>query len=277
MNRLLSANFMRVKKNKCFWICSALMFVMGIYFAAGSYADMKKMGWNYTLDGNCFVYILFAPVLLAVFGSLFLGTEYSDGTIRNKVMVGHRRLHIYLSNLLTMLAVGIAFCALYLLPYLAVGIPLLGSFEADIRKILLIMAVTLVLICAYGAIYTMIAMLSSNKAGVTAGCILAAFVLLFSGVYISSRLEEPEFYTDYNYTVGGKIEDTGVKIKNPRYVDGKKREVYQFVYDFLPGGQEVQCVRKTLAHPFALPVYSGAILVLTTAGGIWLFRRKDIK
>lgn len=277
MNRLLSANFMRVKKNKCFWICAALLFVTGIYLAAGSYFDMKQMGWKYTLDGNCFVYILFAPILLAVFGSLFLGTEYSDGTIRNKVMAGHRRSHIYLANLLTVLAVGALFCFLYLLPYLAVGIPLLGGFEADIKKILLILVVTLVLIGAYSAIYTMVAMLSSNKAGITAGCILTAFLLLFSGVYVSSRLEAPEFFTDYNYTVGGEIEETGVKIKNPKYLEGTKREVYEFFYDFLPGGQELQCIRKTLSHPGALLGYSTVILAATTAGGIWLFRRKDIK
>ena len=39
-------------------------------------------------------------LVAAVFISLFVGSEYSDGTIRNKLVVGHSRMRIYLANLI---------------------------------------------------------------------------------------------------------------------------------------------------------------------------------
>ncbi|MGY3662454.1 MAG: hypothetical protein ACXAHE_00930 [Roseburia sp. 1XD42-69] len=38
---------------------------------------------------------------------MFLGTDYSDGTIRNKLTVGHTRTNIYLANLIVTFAAGL--------------------------------------------------------------------------------------------------------------------------------------------------------------------------
>ena len=40
-------------------------------------------------------------ILISIFYSLFLGTEYNDGTIRNKLIVGHKRETIYLASFIT--------------------------------------------------------------------------------------------------------------------------------------------------------------------------------
>lgn len=60
-------------------------------------ADMKQSGYPTALDDRFFAYSFFIGILSAIFCSLFTGTEYSDGTIRNKIVVGHSRISIYLS------------------------------------------------------------------------------------------------------------------------------------------------------------------------------------
>ena len=101
MTKLLSANFFRLKKNKCFWVCMIFMLAAGVFFPVMRYVDMQKSGTVNTLDNGFFACALFIGVLASVFCSLFIGTEYSDGTIRNKVVVGQKRSAIYLSNLIT--------------------------------------------------------------------------------------------------------------------------------------------------------------------------------
>ena len=47
--------------------------------------------------------LLLSGFVTALFVSFFLSAEYSDGTIRNKLMVGHKRKEIYLVNFVTCL------------------------------------------------------------------------------------------------------------------------------------------------------------------------------
>ncbi len=72
-----------------------------------------------------------ASAYCSVFCDMFLETEYSDGTIRNKLMVGHTRKEIYCANLLT---VFLANAFVYLsgcLVTVIMGVPMFGWKLAD--------------------------------------------------------------------------------------------------------------------------------------------------
>jgi len=89
MNRLLSANLICLRKHKFFWIGMSFMFAAGIFFPVNRYLDMKQCGSVNNLDNGFFGCALFIGILTAVFCSLYAGTEYSDGTMRNKIVIGH--------------------------------------------------------------------------------------------------------------------------------------------------------------------------------------------
>ena len=55
------------------------------------------------IDNGFFGCALFIGIVMAVFCSLFIGTEYSEGTIRNKIIIGQKRGTVYLSNFYYML------------------------------------------------------------------------------------------------------------------------------------------------------------------------------
>ena len=67
----------------------------------------------------------------------------------------------------------------------------------------------------------------------------------------------------------------GEPYPNPRYISGVKRQVYQFLYDFIPMGQAVHVADYTFEWYY--PVYSLLLIAITTVPGLLLFRRKDIK
>ena len=119
-------------------------------------------------------------------------------------------------------------------------------------------------------------MLCPNKAYTAAICILLAFALLFAGVYITSALNEPEYYQGFSYTENGVTVSDEME-RNPNYLSGAKRRAYEFMYDFVPGGQALQLANMRAEKPGMLALYDGIILIISSAVGIIIFRRKDLK
>ena len=106
MRRLLRANFARLLKNKLFWILTCAELFLGALFPILHYMDNidENSGWN--MDSTIFIYALFVPLMVSLLTALFIGTDYSDGTMRNKLIAGHVRRKIYVANLISMLMYG---------------------------------------------------------------------------------------------------------------------------------------------------------------------------
>ncbi len=274
MSKLLSANFMRLKKDKFFWIGMAFMFAAGIFFPVMRYMDMKQTGAINNIDNGFFACSLFVGIIMAVFCSLFIGTEYSDGTMRNKIVIGHKRTSLYFANLITSAIVSIAMCMTFFLPYLCIGVPLLGFFELDIKLVLLFTLAVLVLAVAFSSIFTLISILSHNKAITAIICILSSFLLLFAGAQMNKMLNEPETNMGIIMTENGEEYE---ELPNPKYLQDTERNVVQFFYDFVPGGQVIQCMTLEAINIERLPIYSLLIVVLTTSIGVIFFKKKDLK
>ena len=66
-------------------------------------------------------------------------------------------------------------------------------------------------------------------------------------------------------------------MENPKYLDGTKREIVQFIYDVNPRGQAIQCSTMQVVNLKRLPIYSLVIVILTTGAGVWIFKKKDLK
>lgn len=275
MSKLLSANFMRLKKDKFFWIGMIFMLASGILYPIMIYRDMKQTGTINTIDNAFCGCSLFIGIIMAIFCSLFIGTEYSDGTIRNKIVIGHTRISLYLANFITSAIISIAMCTMFFFPYLCIGIPLLGFFEMDIRLVFLFGFVVFMLAITFSSIFTLISMLNHNKAITATICILLAFLLLFAGVQMNTMLSQPE--TILGYTISENGQGEYKELQNPKYLDGNERKIVQFFYDFTPGGQVAQCITLEAVHIELLPLYSLSSMILTTGAGLILFKKKDLK
>ncbi len=275
MRKLLSANFLRLRKNKVFWGGLILMAAWGIFMPVKRYMDTQEYGYVDTIENGFFACALFVGIIMAVFCSLFIGTEYNDGTIRNKIIVGGKRSAIYLANAVVSSVVGLALCTAYLFPYLLVGIPLLGAFTAPGNMILLTELTVLLLVVAFSAIFTGIAMVCQNKAATAVICILLAFGSLMTGIILNQMLEAPKTHMVYSLADDGSMSSR--EEPNPKYLEGTKREIVQSLYDINPGGQAIQCAGMTAINPLRLPVYSLVIILVATGAGCILFQKRDLK
>ena len=202
MRKLLRANFSRLLRSRAFLLSCAAMLLAGVGLPLSNYLSSVSDGERWTPDSTVFAFAFLAPILPTLVAALFVGSEYNDGTMRSKLIVGHKRRCIYLSNLIVCIAAGFALCAAYLLPHTALSMLLPGEYEAA-ATVLAYTALNFALAAPFAAVYVLIAMLCQNKAYSTAGCLLPVFALLFAGIRIVSALNEPEYYSGYSYMENG--------------------------------------------------------------------------
>lgn len=277
MRKLLSANFSRLWKDKIFWIC----LIATLLVSAGSMLNgcrqaflIHQEGYTRGLDDY---YFMLAPLLVllpAIFVSMFLGTEYSDGTIRNKLVVGQARIHIYLANYIVCFAAGLLFLAAWLAGGL-IGLPILGTWKLGAKGVLLFVLTAVFFLAALTGIFTLLSMLSTNKAVTAVTAIILAFGLLVLASVMYNKLCEPEMISGIVMTGNGM--EMGEPSPNPLYVSGTARAIMEWLLNALPTGQAILMANLEITHPLQNIFCSVCIAIGTTACGIVAFYRKDLK
>lgn len=276
MNKLLRSNFSRLWKNIIFWICMGAMFVYAIVYMLNGcrQATMDMSEYQYSIDNYYFHFALLIGFFCTLFSSMFFGTEFSDGTIRNKIIVGHTRENIYLASLITTFTATLVIMSVWLVSAL-VAVPTLGFWKIGVFRLVLFLLISAMFVLAYSAIFTVINMLSSNKALTVLISILLFLGLLVFASVIYNSLSEPETVSGVLITQNGL--EMAEPSPNPNYITGVKREIYSFIVDFLPTGQGIRLWRLEITNPVRMLASSLFIAVISTAGGLFAFKKKNIK
>ena len=99
MRDLVATIFRRMFKNSLFWGGVLFMFFVAVVELVSSKIEVLSGGSSASsvLDFLLYDGALRLAVVMAIFVSVFVGTDYSDGTIRNKIVLGHYRHSIYLA------------------------------------------------------------------------------------------------------------------------------------------------------------------------------------
>lgn len=284
MSRLLSADFVKLRKSRFFWICISGMVIWGAFMKVMEYVSTTSYGYEPPgLSSMLFSFALFIGILEAAFTSLFIGTEYSDGTIRNKLVIGHTRPAIYLSNLIVCSAAGIFLCIAYLAGALAAGIPLCGLENANVAGIAIFTLCCLLMSLAFTSLFTLLCILCQNKAVSAVSALLAVCFFIVVATYVTAKLNQPEMIPQITYTqtANGQAvalsDESASEVPNPDYPRGMERRIYQFLDRFLPTGVGASLTRGELGAPGLSSLYQSVIIVASTGIGIFAFRKRDIK
>lgn len=276
MRKLLSANFSRLWKDKVFWLCMGAMFAyaVGYMLIECRVAARDTSAYTYTIDAFYFRFAITIGAFCALFSSMFLGMEYSDGTIRNKIVLGHTRARIYLANSILVFTAALLIMFAWCIGAL-VALPTLGVWKMGIPNLLLYLLISVLFVAALSSIFTFVGMLSASKSATVAISIFLFLGLLLFAAMIDGRLNEPEMTSGVALTANGL--EWAEPEPNPAYVSGVKRTVYQFIVDFLPTGQCLEMTFMKITHPIRMLVSSVCITIGTTVAGIFIFKRKNLK
>lgn len=274
MIKLLNSGFTRLRKSKLFWLLSIFSIGLALFIIYAQYSNMKKYGDTIKIEQIIFNYSTMIGIVISIFTSLFLGAEYSDGAIRNKISIGHKRTNIYLSNFVIIIITSLFSYLLYLVVVVSVGIPLFGMNTFSLSEFLIKLAMVFVTIISYSSIFTFITMMISNKTITAIVSIMLVFGMMMNALTCFNILASPKTIQEANMVNGKtKIEE----VPNPKYPSEEKKKVCQTLLDINPAGQMFQLAGRTAKTSKTLPLYSLGIIVIFTEMGLVLFRKKELK
>ncbi len=279
MRNVLSANLFRLRKTRAFYIAAAAMAAYALFISG--------ICWFRYLNGELMLFGMEEPLLFAFCTggtvplsafiltpllSVYLGTEFSCGTLRSKLSVGCTRSDIYFANLLTCMFAAVFLAVLYLFLTLT-AVPAVGGFRIPAGRFLLLAGAGLLAFAAYASVVNMLSALLCDKTNTALASLLLLIFTMFLTVYLSDRLCLPEFIEAYDETG----QTTGEMIPNRYYLQPAARAVCEFILDLLPTGQcmRISCY-ETPYFP-RMPLLSLAVIACTSAAGLLLFRRKNLK
>lgn len=285
MDKLIISAITYLKKKILFWFFMIGFFVYGIFMAlVGVYENVVG---TITLDGCIFGFVPVMGVAAAIFVGSFIGNEYIDGAMRNKLIVGHTRTEIYLSNLIVCAIANVIFACSYIFAVIIVGGLKRGTLVSEFTQITFLIICSFLIVIAMVSIMTLLAMLNSNKAVNAIASLILAIVLLMSSSYIYRQLCEPEQYESYVSVDSNGIPTEIQSLPNPQYIDGTRRNVFIILNNCLPFGQAVQLADMfdsegkdnsyEFTHISEWPFYSTITIVVFNVIGIISFEKKQIK
>lgn len=262
MNHLLSANRMRIQKSKFFWFEMQMALVFGSFCMIVNIDSILLSARTpyHSPTPLLFEGFTLTAVFCPVFCSLFLGSDYSDGTLRNKILAGHSRSSIYLANFISVflanLLIALVSTLMQLLPTL-----LLGYSPEQPGRLLLFYLCGLLNMAAFSGLFTLIGMLVASKTTAVVSCLGTYFVLS---------------------TITQWVRPASMRGRSNPAVP-RSLEPYTFLYDFLPTGQKFQITRmydfpKELAPDLSrIALYALLFTAITLICGVALFQKKDLK
>lgn len=281
MLKLLHANFYRLKKNKVFigiiiiTIIASFVILFNTY--QGNITNEKYNMQKMQIDRTYTIYINVISFLIAVFVSIFVGSDYDNGTIRNKIIVGHSRKNIYLSNLIVSIIVGLVLEIIYLTIISIVGIPLIGKIQMNILDFLYIILDMILLIIVFSSIFNFISMICSNVTLSTVGSLLLilimyVFCMSISGIAYSTKELKIQDFDENGNLVTKYLED-----KN--YPGDFNKNLCKTIINILPTGQamELSEVNIDINEIKIYPLYSLGVILIINILGIYMFNKKELK
>ncbi|MCH5260526.1 MAG: ABC transporter permease subunit [Lachnospiraceae bacterium] len=285
MIKLLRGEFIRLFKSKIFWLGTIFMFCSAAFTIYSRWMTMQKFPDYYSSpDGILLSGSEFIGIVIAVVMGIFIGTDYSHGTIRNKLVVGHSRVKMYFSNLIICIVASLLMYFAWLVA--VAGGAVLGftrNFEMSAGNIAAEILISVFASSAMSAVFLLISMLVTSRSTGVVTVMILSLVMFISALMISARLNESEYFDAYDYVItdsaGNTFEIHEDMQKNPYYLEGTKRKIYEILYDVLPNCQVRQlAIGDGLTDNMKFfPLYSVSIIIVATAAGVLLFRRKDLK
>lgn len=244
MSKLLRAGIRRYTHNIVFWLA---LVVTGIVAVIGA-GEARSFYFD---DVYCVVVFISFAVMI----SWIVGREYDEGIFRNKVVSGHTKGQIYISELI----LGIGSC---LLMFLLFGTIFIAFNSYVFTKVSLGVCISiffdalLVNVC-FAVILVTLSCLISKRAIVAIVNMILVLAIIFASYAVQSVVEQDEYYLEWEYeehTVtdefGTHIEATPIEgseyeVKNPNYIDGPIRTIFETIYDILPYGHMTEYISLT--------------------------------
>lgn len=272
MSRIFYANMFRLRKSRLLWwsvILTALLTAGAVLLNCLSIeGDMSEYAPEaFALSGAPFVQIANAAVII-----LFLGTDNSSKTIRNKLIVGNPRGGVFLADVLTGMVIGFLINSAWLIGGLA-GVPIMGFWKMELSQALLYIVMSFVCTVSLSAAASLVGVLFRRRSSAIVAVLTSVLLLTMCAGAVYTRLNNKKEVMNGNI-INGEL--TLEVVENPNYIGGFKRMVYELALYVNPLGSSVALSNCDLKNPAAGLTGAAFVTVFVSSLGAAAFRRRDL-
>lgn len=276
MYKLLNADFARLKRDRGFWLI--FLGTLALVIASVVPAPWNAMSYESEktyVDDVLFQLIPYLPFLCTLFSGLFLGAEFEENALRNKLIVGHTRAEAYFSAYLTTAVASLALLAALLLGAGVSGWICYRDFRMAPGQLAHLSLCCVLVTLVFSAISVAFVMNIPRKS--TIFLTLFFLAMLYTTSYFGARLNEAEMtYDGVTITLEGGVK-LGDLIPNPAYVSGTTRKIFELLYDLIPTGQTIQLNNGEFDRCLRWAPLSAIVLAVSTLAGYLPFRKRDLR
>ena len=258
MRRILRADLKRLGKSFAFWLS-----LLGMLMLSSAFMFLQATAMDYTVPLSRVIFLPMSiyGIVMAAFVSAFVGTDFSDGFIRNKLLVADNRSSLVISQTIVS-CVGCIIVYILVIAF-SFGIGRL-FFENNVETVeftlFFILGTSMSVVT--GCIFSVITMISGNKTQAIILCMGIAFGLFFLCLHTNEVLVQTEYKNG---------------VLNPHYVNGIRREVCSVLHDMNPCGQAAQLSAWKVWHPVRALIINLFIIAGSAVLGCSMFCVKDVK
>lgn len=271
MIKLLKAGFFRLKKDIIFWL-----FVFLTIGIAGFTLFRHTSSEGVHLDKIINEFITYIGIFIAISVSIFVGKEHSQGIIRNKIIVGHCRISIFLSNLIISIVVSLLCEAIFLLVVFLIGIPLFGQMQMTSTQFAMVLLNTILIIISFCSIYNFISMICSEITISTTICIILFIAMFIAQGAFSLTAHTNKYIENAFYDENGNKHIISQEL-NLNYPGDEKVKQARIMYLSIPQGQAMEIGNNNLDYLKQMPIYSITLIGIVNILGIYIFSKKELK
>ena len=270
MIKLLKAGFFRLKKDVIFWLFIFLTIGM-----AGFTLFRYLYNEGVYLDKILNEFIMYIGLFIAIFVSIFVGKEYGQGIIRNKIIVGHSRISIFLSNLIISIVVSLLCELIYLIIVFLIGIPLFGQMQMSFSQFAIVLLNTALVIISFCSIYNFITMICSEITISISICIIL-FVAMFVAQAALGFTANSRKYIEHAFWDNGNKYIISQE-PDPNYPGDEKVKQARTLYLSIPQGQAMKIGGNDLTYSAQMAISSIILIGVVNIVGVCIFSKKELK
>ena len=236
MIKLLRAGIRRYSHSLVFWF--AIVATAFVSLDAGMRAR------EYAVDDSCVLYLF---LIVAIVISWIVGREAAEGGFRNKIIIGHTKGQIFLSELILGSAFSLVMAVIFFGIFFTINYYVFAYFPTDIIVMMLLNCV-LAGVCLTAMLATLCCLITNRIASAIVNMLLV-FAMFLGTSEVEHALLQPEYFESYSSTLEQwtdeegnvhsethKIEESIQKTENPAYIAEPLRTVYKIVYRISPYG-----------------------------------------
>lgn len=262
MGKLLAENYRRLFKGKRFYIVLAVIVGVAFLYALlfyflnklasrvnsgdleGVEVEMSQM--KMYADSLLFSMKTDMPLLIGITAGMLIVQDFRNNTVRNKIIIGHSRTNIYLSNLIVSETVMLIYELAYFVAVLVFGGIILGFKDFPSEDICINLLLTLPVQMAMTALIVFLCNTLKNVGG---------FVLAITMPYIVNIFSFALAFLN----------------KHEKAQELVREAIPTLQMNIIIGSDGVP------EHAVRMVVMMVAITIISTVGGILLFNKSDLK